>query len=53
MIHPTLIWVLLAGDDFAAAAACGDIEITGDPGKLVELVSVLDEPDRNFAIVTP
>ncbi|MFE3029756.1 alkyl/aryl-sulfatase [Nocardia tengchongensis] len=53
LTHPTLIRVLLAGDDFAAAATSGDIEITGDPGKLVELVSVLDELDRNFAIVTP
>ncbi|MFQ6328145.1 alkyl/aryl-sulfatase [Nocardia sp. CWNU-33] len=49
----TLIRVLVAGGDFGAAAAAGDISLSGDPTKLTEIVGVFDNPDPNFAIVTP
>lgn len=51
--RPTLIGVLLRGQDFAAATASGDVVVEGDAAKLLSLVGVLDAPDPNFAIVTP
>lgn len=53
LTRPTLIRVLLAGEDFGVAVAAGDIVIDGDPTTLAALVSMLDEPDPDFAIVTP
>jgi alkyl sulfatase BDS1-like metallo-beta-lactamase superfamily hydrolase len=53
LTRPILIRVLLAGEDFGAAVAGGDISVGGDPTKLAEIVGVFDEPDPNFAIVTP
>jgi len=37
----------------ADAAASERVAITGDAAKLAELFAVLDQPDPNFAIVTP
>ncbi|WP_433202076.1 alkyl/aryl-sulfatase [Nocardia sp. CA-107356] len=53
LTRPTLIRVLLAGDDFGALVASGAITLGGDPTKLAEIVGALDEPDPDFAIVTP
>ncbi|MEV0245979.1 alkyl sulfatase dimerization domain-containing protein [Nocardia sp. NPDC050712] len=53
LTRATLIRVLLAGEDFGVAVAAGDIEIDGDPAVLAKLVGVFDEPDPDFAIVTP
>jgi alkyl sulfatase BDS1-like metallo-beta-lactamase superfamily hydrolase len=53
LTRPTLIRVLLAGADFGAAVAGGDISVGGDPTKLAEIVGAFDEPDPDFAIVTP
>ncbi len=39
--------------DFAAAAAAGEISITGDSGRLAELMSLMDEFPRMFEIVEP
>ncbi|MDJ0113708.1 alkyl sulfatase C-terminal domain-containing protein, partial [Rhodococcus erythropolis] len=36
-----------------AEIANGSITVAGDPAKLAELAGHLDEPDPNFAIVTP
>ncbi|MFD0364483.1 alkyl/aryl-sulfatase [Nocardia sp. GCM10030253] len=49
----TLIRVLLAGEDFGAAVAARNIAFGGDPIKLADLVGVFDNPDPDFAIVTP
>ncbi|NUS45918.1 MAG: MBL fold metallo-hydrolase [Mycobacteriaceae bacterium] len=43
----------LLGQEFPALLAAGDITAEGDPAKLMALVGVLDEPDPDFAIVTP
>ncbi|MGW0247094.1 alkyl/aryl-sulfatase [Nocardia goodfellowii] len=53
LTRPTLIRVLLTGADFGVAVAAGDITIDGDPTGLAKLVGVFDEPDPDFAIVTP
>ncbi|MEV0028038.1 alkyl sulfatase dimerization domain-containing protein [Nocardia sp. NPDC050793] len=53
LTRATMIRVLLQGEDFGVAAAAGDIAIDGDPTKLAALVGVFDEPDPDFAIVTP
>ncbi|GAB2637094.1 alkyl/aryl-sulfatase [Nocardia goodfellowii] len=53
LTRPTLIRVLLTGADFGVAVAAGDITIDGDPTGLTKLVGVFDEPDPDFAIVTP
>ncbi|MEU1164494.1 alkyl sulfatase C-terminal domain-containing protein [Streptomyces sp. NPDC005921] len=37
----------------AALSARDDIKITGDAGKLTELLGHLTAPDPDFAIVTP
>ena len=48
-----LLGVLLGGADLGAEIANGSITVAGDPAKLAELAGHLDEPDPNFAIVTP
>ncbi|MDV6272649.1 alkyl sulfatase dimerization domain-containing protein [Rhodococcus erythropolis] len=48
-----LLGVLLGGADLGAEIANGTISVSGDPAKLAELAGYLDEPDPNFAIVTP
>jgi len=48
-----LVRVLLAGEDFGVVVGAGEIAIDGDPTKLASLVTVLDTPDPDFAIVTP
>ena len=48
-----LLGVLLGGVDLGAEIANGTISVSGDPAKLAELAGYLDEPDPNFAIVTP
>lgn len=48
-----LIAVLLGGADLASLVADGSITVDGADGVLAMLVSVLDEPDPDFAIVTP
>ncbi|MDJ0398337.1 MULTISPECIES: alkyl/aryl-sulfatase [Rhodococcus] len=48
-----LIAVLLGGADPASLVADGSITVDGADGVLAMLVSVLDEPDPDFAIVTP
>ena len=50
--------VTLAAKMRLMAAAAGDfdspgLEVTGDPGALQALLSVLDRPDPKFAIITP
>ncbi|TDP31145.1 alkyl/aryl-sulfatase [Nocardia ignorata] len=44
---------LLAGGDLGAMIEAGRVTVDGDAGKLAELVGCLDEPDPDFAIVTP
>ncbi|MEV6275860.1 alkyl sulfatase dimerization domain-containing protein [Nocardia sp. NPDC051832] len=53
LTRATLIRILLTGADFGVAVAAGDIVIDGDPAGLATLVGVFDEPDPDFAIVTP
>ncbi|MGW6656666.1 alkyl/aryl-sulfatase [Rhodococcus sp. NPDC055024] len=48
-----LLGVLLGGADLGAEIANGTISVSGDPAKLAELAGYFDEPDPNFAIVTP
>ncbi len=48
-----LLGVLLGGVDLGAEIANGTISVSGDAAKLAELAGYLDEPDPNFAIVTP
>ncbi|WP_227983344.1 alkyl/aryl-sulfatase [Nocardia spumae] len=44
---------LLGGKDIQQMIADGAITVEGDPAALAELVGYLDEPDPDFAIVTP
>ncbi|MFX0576769.1 alkyl/aryl-sulfatase [Nocardia nepalensis] len=53
LTRPMLIRVLVAGEDFGALVASGAITLSGDPTKLADIVGVFDEPDPDFAIVTP
>ncbi|WP_405492969.1 alkyl/aryl-sulfatase [Nocardia sp. NBC_00511] len=53
LTRATLIGVLLAGQDLSAALASGAITIDGDAQSFVRLTTLFDEPDPNFAIVTP
>ncbi|MGA4691383.1 alkyl/aryl-sulfatase [Rhodococcus rhodochrous] len=48
-----LVAVLLGGADPTPLVADGSITVDGVDGVLATLVSVLDEPDPDFAIVTP
>jgi alkyl sulfatase BDS1-like metallo-beta-lactamase superfamily hydrolase len=45
--------ILLQTANPAEELAAGRIEIEGDGAKLGEVLGLLDEPDRDFAIVTP
>ncbi|GAB0105479.1 alkyl sulfatase dimerization domain-containing protein [Nocardia sp. JMUB6875] len=51
--HPTLIRILLMDKDFPGAVARGELSVQGDVTALGGLVAALDEPDPDFAIVTP
>jgi alkyl sulfatase BDS1-like metallo-beta-lactamase superfamily hydrolase len=53
LTRPLLIGILIGGQDFAGAISAGDVVATGDAGKLVSLIGVLDSPNPDFAIVTP
>ncbi|RDI53413.1 alkyl/aryl-sulfatase [Nocardia mexicana] len=53
LTRSTLIAVLLAGQDLQAALRSGAITIDGDAQSFVRLVDLFDEPDPDFAIVTP
>jgi alkyl sulfatase BDS1-like metallo-beta-lactamase superfamily hydrolase len=45
--------LLLGAADLTDLAAHGRARVSGDPGKLAELLSYLSDPDPDFAIVTP
>ncbi|OHU23803.1 alkyl/aryl-sulfatase [Mycobacteroides chelonae] len=53
LTRPILIRVLLDGTDPAQLVASGEITVDGDVTGFARLVAVLDQPDPNFAIVTP
>ncbi|WP_040812740.1 alkyl/aryl-sulfatase [Nocardia concava] len=53
LTRPTLIGVLLAGQDLGAAVQSGAITIDGDAQSFAKLAALFDEPDPDFAIVTP
>ncbi|WP_241665893.1 alkyl/aryl-sulfatase [Prescottella subtropica] len=50
---PDLHRILLGGADMAALITDGSVTVAGDAAGLGELVSYLDGPDPDFAIVTP
>ncbi|MGZ4665001.1 MAG: alkyl sulfatase C-terminal domain-containing protein [Frankiaceae bacterium] len=45
--------LLAAGEPDAATLTAAGIEVTGDTSALGRLFAVLDDPDPDFAIVTP
>ena len=45
--------ILLETTDPVEELTAGRIQIEGDGAKLGELLGLLDQPDRDFAIVTP
>ncbi|MFE0749001.1 alkyl/aryl-sulfatase [Gordonia sp. NPDC058843] len=49
----TLLALLLGVVDLGTAVAAGDVAAEGDLGALNELAGYLDDPDPDFAIVTP
>ncbi|MFF0494017.1 alkyl/aryl-sulfatase [Nocardia sp. NPDC004068] len=51
--RPTVIAVLLAGQDLQATLKSGAITIDGDAQSFVRLAGLFDQPDPNFDIVTP
>ncbi|BAX96611.1 beta-lactamase-like protein [Mycobacteroides stephanolepidis] len=53
LTRPILIKVLLDGTDPAQLVASGEITVEGDVTGFARLVAVLDQPDPDFAIVTP
>ncbi|OLT84024.1 alkyl/aryl-sulfatase [Mycobacteroides chelonae] len=53
LTRPILIKVLLDGTDPAQLVASGEITVDGDVTGFARLVAVLDQPDPDFAIVTP
>ncbi|GAB0101421.1 alkyl sulfatase dimerization domain-containing protein [Nocardia sp. JMUB6875] len=53
LTRPTLIGVLLAGQDLGAAMQSGALTIDGDAQSFAKLATLFDEPDPDFAIVTP
>ncbi|MFF2556610.1 alkyl/aryl-sulfatase [Nocardia sp. NPDC058058] len=53
LTKPALIGVLLAGQDVNAAVQSGAISIEGDAQSFGKLITLFDDPDPNFAIVTP
>jgi alkyl sulfatase BDS1-like metallo-beta-lactamase superfamily hydrolase len=46
LTKPQLLQLVATGD-------LGDVQADGDPATLTTLIGLLDEPDRNFDIVTP
>ncbi|MEV6770006.1 alkyl sulfatase dimerization domain-containing protein [Nocardia sp. NPDC051030] len=53
LTRATLIGVLLAGQDLGAAVSSGALTIEGDAQSFVRLAGLFDNPDPDFAIVTP
>ncbi|NNH71177.1 MBL fold metallo-hydrolase [Nocardia uniformis] len=53
LTRATLIGVLLDGQDLGAAVQSGAVTIDGDVASFAKLVTLFDEPDPDFAIVTP
>ncbi|NNH70905.1 MBL fold metallo-hydrolase [Nocardia uniformis] len=53
LTRATLIGVLLGGQDLPTALKSRAITIDGDAQSFVRLTTLFDEPDPNFAIVTP
>ncbi|MEV6099781.1 alkyl sulfatase dimerization domain-containing protein [Nocardia sp. NPDC051981] len=53
LTRPTLIGMLLAGEDLQAAVQAGRLRIDGDVQAFVKLVGLFDQPDPDFDIVTP
>ncbi|MEU1428064.1 alkyl sulfatase dimerization domain-containing protein [Nocardia sp. NPDC005746] len=53
LTRATLIGVLLAGQDLNAALQSGAITIDGDAQSFVKLTALFDQPNPDFAIVTP
>ncbi|CAM3046491.1 alkyl sulfatase dimerization domain-containing protein [Prescottella defluvii] len=53
LTRPLLLGALLGGVDLAQAIGDGRITVEGDVAKLAELAGYVDEPDPDFAIVTP
>ncbi|MVU83880.1 MBL fold metallo-hydrolase [Nocardia sp. ET3-3] len=53
LAHPTLVRILLMEQDFPGAVARGELAVHGDVTTLGGLVAALDEPDPDFAMVTP
>ncbi|WP_067713835.1 alkyl/aryl-sulfatase [Nocardia yamanashiensis] len=51
--RPTLIGVLLGGQDLQAAVQGGKIKIEGDVASFGKLTTLFDNPDPDFSIVTP
>jgi alkyl sulfatase BDS1-like metallo-beta-lactamase superfamily hydrolase len=45
--------LVLKAADVGALVESGQLRVEGDPAKIGELLSLLDEPDPGFAIVTP
>ncbi|PYE17492.1 alkyl sulfatase BDS1-like metallo-beta-lactamase superfamily hydrolase [Williamsia limnetica] len=48
-----LLGVLLGGVDLASAISDGAVSVDGDAARFAELAGYLDQPDPDFAIVTP
>ncbi|MEU0540182.1 alkyl sulfatase dimerization domain-containing protein [Nocardia sp. NPDC005978] len=53
LTRATLIGVLLAGQDIQEALKSGALQVEGDAQSFLKLTALFDEPDPNFAIVTP
>jgi alkyl sulfatase BDS1-like metallo-beta-lactamase superfamily hydrolase len=51
--RPTLIGVLLCGQDIAAAVRAGQIVTEGDIQSFGRLIPLFDQPNPDFAIATP
>jgi len=53
LTRPDLIGLVTGTVDLPAALADGTVTVDGNPADLGRLVSLLSDPDPNFAIVTP
>ncbi|WP_437126434.1 alkyl/aryl-sulfatase [Nocardia mangyaensis] len=53
LTRPALIRGLVGGGELKEGVLSGDITIDGDATALAKLPGLIDEPDPNFAIVTP
>ncbi|TQF74912.1 MBL fold metallo-hydrolase [Rhodococcus spelaei] len=53
LARPMLLGVLVGGVDLPTAIGDGSVVAEGDLAKLAELAGYLDDPDPDFAIVTP